>query len=76
MVYFNSKFINLVGYCKYVRAIIFKENERGVAVYSISCVAIPILSETSYYIQSENYGDAKSQMSTGFVPYFKDNYYE
>ena len=27
-------------------------------------------------IQSENYGDAKSCMSTGFVPYFKDNYYE
>ena len=27
-------------------------------------------------IQSEKYGDAKSYMSTGFVPYFKDNYYE
>ena len=27
-------------------------------------------------IQSEKYGDAKSHMSTGFVPYFKDNYYE
>ena len=26
--------------------------------------------------QSEKYGDAKSHMSTGFVPYFKDNYYE
>ena len=24
-------------------------------------------------IQSEKYGDAKSHMSTGFVPYFKDN---
>ena len=23
-------------------------------------------------IQSEKYGDAKSYMSTGFVPYFKD----
>ena len=27
-------------------------------------------------IQSEKYGDAKSHISTGFVPYFKDNYYE
>ena len=27
-------------------------------------------------IQSEKYGDAKSHMSTSFVPYFKDNYYE
>ena len=27
-------------------------------------------------IQSEKYADAKSYMSTVFVPYFKDNYYE
>ena len=27
-------------------------------------------------IQSEKYGDAKSHTSTGFVPYFKGNYYE
>ena len=27
-------------------------------------------------IQSEKHGNAKSYMSTGFVPYFKDNYYE
>ena len=25
-------------------------------------------------IQSEKYGDAKSHITTGFVPYFKDNY--
>ena len=55
----------------YVRAVIFKENERGVAVYSISCVAKRILSEASHTVRK--YGDAKS---TGFVPYFKDNYYK
>ena len=27
-------------------------------------------------IQSEKCGDAKSNMSTGFVSYFKDNYYK
>ena len=27
-------------------------------------------------IQSEKFGDTKSYMSTGLVPYFKDNYYE
>ena len=27
-------------------------------------------------IQSEKHGDAKSHMSTGFVPYINDHYYE
>ena len=66
MVYFNSKFINLAGYC------IFKETERGVAVYHVSQNRFAV----RHPIQSEKYGDAKSHMSTGFVPYFKDNYYE
>ena len=56
----------------YVRAIIFKENERRVAVYSISQNRFLV----RHPIQSEKYGDAKSHMSTGFVRYVKDNYYE
>ena len=33
-------------------------------------------SSVRHPIQSEKYGVANSHMSTGFVPYFMDNYYE
>ena len=60
--------------CKGVRAIIFKETkERSRSI--LYCVSQNRFS-VRHPIQSEKYEDAKSNMSNGFVPYFKDNYHE
>ena len=54
------------------REIIFQENERRVK----STLHVFCGSQNRFYvthpIQSEKYGDAKSYLSSGFIPYFKD----
>ena len=65
MVYFNSKVINLAGYCNMEGQLFSEKMEVSQNRFTVR-----------HPIQSEKYGDAKSHMSTGFVPYFKDNYYE
>ena len=74
MAYFNSKFINLAGYCNMSGQLFLKKPKEGSQSipYRVSQNRFAV----RHPIQSEKYGDAKSHMLTGFVPYFKDNYYE
>ena len=74
MVYFNLKFINFVGYCNVYGQLFSKKAKEGSQsiLYRMSQNRFSV----RHPIQSEKYGDAKSHMSTGFVSYFKDNYYE
>ena len=51
-----------------------RKRKRGRSLFYIVCRKNPF--SVRHPIQSEKYGDAKSHMSTGFVSYFKDNYYE
>ena len=72
--YFNSKFINLVRYYAMLGQLFSKKTNEG-SRSILYCVSQNRFS-VRHPIQSEKYRDAKSYMSTGFVPYFKDNYHE
>ena len=74
IVYFNSKFINLAGYYNMKGQLFSKKTKDGSQsiLYRVSQNRFSVRHPT----QSEKYGGAKSHMSTSFVPYFKNNYYE
>ena len=70
MMNFNSKLIDLVGYCNMLGQLFSKKTKEGSQsiLYRVSQNQISV----RHPIQSEKYGDVKSYMSTGFVPYFKN----